>query len=61
MNDLIDARIRKYTKDIARHAAPSQPDGVCRCGACIIDRAILAELQYMKMAYRNLAARETQP
>jgi hypothetical protein len=57
MEDLIDARIRKYSRDIERHRAPSQPDRVCRCGACNIDRAILAELMYMKMAHRNLAAR----
>jgi hypothetical protein len=57
MEDLIDARIRKYSRDIETHRAPSQPDGVCRCGACNIHRAILAELQYMKMAHRNLSAR----
>lgn len=57
MEDLIAARIRKYSRDIEAHRAPSQPDGVCRCGACNIDRAILSELMYMKMAHRNLAAR----
>ena len=54
---LIDMRIGKYERDLARHHAPSQPDGVCRCGACVLDRAVLAELQYMKMAARELDAR----
>lgn len=58
MDDLIGARIRKYSRDIEAHRAPSQPDGVCRCGACNIARSILAELMYMKMAHRNLAARK---
>lgn len=58
MQDLIDARIRKYSRDIKAHLAPSQPDGVCQCGACNVDRAILAELMYIDMAHRNLAARK---
>jgi hypothetical protein len=57
MEDLIDARIRKYSRDIEAHRAPSQPDGVCRCGSCNIDRAILTELMYMKMAHRMVSSR----
>jgi hypothetical protein len=57
MEDLIDARIRKYSRDIDGHRAPSQPDGICRCGACDTARSILSELMYMKMAHRNIAAR----
>jgi len=57
MEDLIDARIRKYSHDIDSHRAPSQPDGVCRCSACDAARSILSELMYMKMAHRNISAR----
>jgi hypothetical protein len=61
MEDLIDARIRKYIRDIEGHRAPSQPDGVCRCSACDTARSILSELMYMKMAHRNIAARQAAP
>lgn len=61
MEDLIDARIRKYSRDIEAHRAPSQPDGVCRCSPCDTARSILAELMYMKMAHRNITARRDAP
>jgi hypothetical protein len=55
--DLIAARIRKYTRDLESHPAPSQPDGVCRCDKCRDARTILNELLYMEMAERHLRAR----
>lgn len=52
VTDLIQQRIRKYTRDLASHPAPSQPDGLCRCDRCRDARVILNELRYMEMADR---------
>jgi hypothetical protein len=56
-DEIVAARVRKYTADLANHPAPSQPDGNCRCPACIGNRAILAELGYIQMAARLYAPR----
>lgn len=53
-DEIIAARVTKYTMDLLRHRAPSQPDGVCRCDECIQGRHMLSELGYIQMAIRNL-------
>lgn len=55
LDEIIAARVRKYTTDIARHNnTPSQPDRTCRCEGCYLSRRMLSELSYVQTAARNL-------
>jgi hypothetical protein len=60
-DEIVAKRVIKYTTDLSKHHAPSQPDGVCRCDECIASRNILTELGYIQMAARNLADRPCYP
>jgi hypothetical protein len=51
VNEIIEARIRKYTADIS-----GAYDG-CECPSCVGARHVLKEYDYLKMALRNLASR----
>jgi hypothetical protein len=53
-DEIVAARIRKYEADIGD---PTRPGEKCPCTKCETARKIVAELQYIQMAARNLAPR----
>jgi hypothetical protein len=54
-DEVIAARVTKYTMDLLRHNTPALIDGPCRCEGCHLARKVISEFGYIQMAARNLA------